>query len=161
MINRIIFANLLDGMLKEYSNNFDKFESSLGVPIPDGWMVEPFDKIISSLTDACFAEEVFNSNFYLGSSDRMSCCTSPDAKKEWEAVNEVIYHYAFTSQFGKDPKQCERLLVRTNKDTNEETKVMSAKNASELWDVIQDWLNRDTNTDNYLLDTSWRTVDKN
>lgn len=150
MINKHIFSNFVDDLLKNYSEGLDNFERGLGMRIHEGWLVDPFDKIISSLTDAFFTDEELDVNIY---NDALTQEMTPEFDSEWCTINEIIYHYCFNSNFGEDTKQCTDLLKIKYKDGSE--KRLSANNADELYDIIQIWHTRsDDNT--YHLNTTVR-----
>lgn len=148
MLHKQTFINLVDGFLRPYSDNLDKFEEGLGVNIEDGWLVSTFDKVINALTDSFFETQWLD--IYLSDSRTQE---KREFMKDWGAINEAIYHYCFNADFGRNSKQLEGLVIISRGDNVVEK--IDVTSAGELYDAIVKWINREEGYD-YLMDTSTR-----
>ena len=132
MIDKRTFCKLMDN-LGAYVGGMEELEKSLGVMFDDNFMTKIVDRTLITIAESFFTQQQID--------DIEDIAV--------DTVTDILYHYAFEGQFGVRIDKLQRLYVE---DEGLSTEFMlNAFNSSELYDVIDRYLNPPTVAKTYTI----------
>lgn len=123
MLDKRTFCKLIDD-LDDYVAGMRDLETSLGAMFDNNFMTKHLDNSLNIISEAFFTQEQID---------------DLESLVAIETVKDIVYHYAFTGEFGLKTSQLQRLYIE---DENMSTEfAMNAFNSEQLYDVIVRYLN--------------------
>ena len=122
MLDKRTFSALVDN-LGSYVGGMEQLEQSLQVTFDDNFLTRHLDRLLNIIAESFFTREQIDNI-----EDQVAI----------ETVKDIIYHYAFTGEFGLKTGELQRLYVEDEGLKTEEA--FNAFNAEELYDIIVRYL---------------------
>lgn len=133
MIEKHTFEDILNS-LEYYTCGVDKLEQSLGVTFDNNFITNIMDNMLCALAHSFFTKAEID---------------DLDHQVQIETVKDMLYHFAFTGEFGLKINKLQRLYVENENKSNE--RAFDACTAEQLYVIINRYLHPQEVAETYTI----------
>lgn len=148
MIERHTFRETLY-TLRNYIDGLDRFEKSLETYFSDNFLTKIIDRTITTLAQGFFPTSEVD-EYFVG--DKLCDDCDEIFKTNFETIEDLLYHYTCSSNFGREYGMMDDTYVIKNKD-GEVIQSFNGDSPDDLYTIITKFMAR--NDDNiHIIDCS-------
>ena len=149
MIEKHTFCDLIY-QLRDYWDGVVSLEKSLGTMFDNNFLTKVLDRTITTIAKGFFSTEDID-KWFVGSNSPCDDCDQ-SFKMNFETIEDLLYHYTCTSDFGREWGMMDDTYVITDKD-GKTVETFDGDTPEELYSIIIKFLSRNDDN-NHLINCS-------